>query len=135
MMLAGAVVAGELDKHFQTPPPAARMWTWWFWLGDMVDEASITADFETFKAQGIGGVTVYSISGPGVPGKGPDYMSAGWRELWKHTLKEADRLGLGVSTLLGTGWAEAGQRLIRLLVGTHSCDDPSDYREGCALDG
>jgi hypothetical protein len=26
MMLAGAVVAGELDKNFETPPPAARPW-------------------------------------------------------------------------------------------------------------
>jgi hypothetical protein len=84
------------------------MWTWWFWLGDKVDKTSITADLEAFKAQGIGGVTVYSISGPGVPGKGPNYMSTEWRDLWKHTLKEADRLGLGVSTLLGSGWNAGG---------------------------
>ena len=103
------VLAGEdLARNFATPPESARMWTWWFWLGDKVDAASITADLEALKAQGIAGVTVYSLSGPGVPGKGPNYMSTEWRELWKHTLKEANRLGLGVSTMLCSGWNAGG---------------------------
>ena len=99
---------GDLGMEFQSPPNSARMWTWWFWLGDKVDKESITADLEAFKAQGMAGVTVYSLSGPGVPGKGPSYMSAEWRALWKHTLKEADRLGLGVSTMLCSGWNAGG---------------------------
>ena len=101
-------MAGDLGKEFEDPPDSARMWTWWFWLGDKVDKASITADLEALKAQGMAGVTVYSLSGPGVPGKGPNYMSAEWRELWRHTLKEADRLGLGVSTMLCSGWNAGG---------------------------
>ncbi|HWS97813.1 MAG TPA: glycosyl hydrolase [Candidatus Methylomirabilis sp.] len=48
------------------PPDTARMWTWWFWLADRVDKESITADLEELKAKGIGGVTVYSLSGPGI---------------------------------------------------------------------
>ena len=105
-MLARA--SDELAKSFATPPDSARMWTWWFWLGDKVDKASITADLEALKAQGIGGVTVYSISGPGVQGMGPNYMSTEWRDMWKHTLKEAERLGLGVSTMLCSGWNAGG---------------------------
>ena len=101
--------AGEnLAKNFATPPDSARMWTWWFWLGDKVDAASITKDLEELRAQGIAGVTVYSLSGPGVPGKGPNYMSPEWRELWTHTLKEANRLNLGVSTMLCSGWNAGG---------------------------
>jgi hypothetical protein len=103
-----ALATGDLQKEFSNPPDSARMWTWWFWLGDKVDKTSLTADLEALKAQGIGGVTVYSLSGPGVPGKGPNYMSAEWRELWKHTLKEAERLRLGVSTLLCSGWNAGG---------------------------
>jgi hypothetical protein len=102
------MATGELSREFANPPDSARMWTWWFWLGDKVDKTSITADLEALKAQGIGGVTVYSLSGPGVPGKGPNYMSTEWRELWKHTLKESDRLGLGVSTMLCSGWNAGG---------------------------
>ena len=80
------------------------MWTWWFWLNDRVDKASITTDLEALRAQGIGGVTVYSLSGLGMAERGPNYLSPEWRELWKHALKEADRLGLGVSTMLCSGW-------------------------------
>ena len=108
LMIGTAKAAGDLAREFANPPDSARMWTWWFWLGDKVDKTSITADLEALKAQGIAGVTVYSLSGPGVPGKGPDYMSAEWRELWKHTLKESERLGLGVSTMLCSGWNAGG---------------------------
>lgn len=102
------LIAGDLKNEFASPPDAARMWTWWFWLGDKVDRESITADLEAMKAQGVGGVTVYSISGPGVNGKGPDYMSPEWRALFKHTVQEADRLGLGVSAMLCSGWDAGG---------------------------
>jgi hypothetical protein len=107
-MIGTALATGDLAHEFSNPPDSARMWTWWFWLGDKVDKTSITADLEALKAQGIAGVTVYSLSGPGVPGKGPNYMSAEWRDLWKHTLKEAERLGLGVSTMLCSGWNAGG---------------------------
>ena len=108
LMIGTALAAGDLTREFANPPDSARMWTWWFWLGDKVDKTSLTSDLEALKAQGIAGVTVYSLSGPGVPGKGPNYMSAEWRDLWKHTLKEAERLGLGVSTMLCSGWNAGG---------------------------
>jgi len=108
MLLSGAALAAELKQEFAAPPDAARMWTWWFWLGDKVDRTSITADLEAMKAQGVGGVTVYSISGPGVGGKGPNYMSPEWRALFKFTVQEANRLGLGVSAILCSGWNAGG---------------------------
>ena len=104
----GTAAPMPLEQQFITPPDSARMWTWWFWLGDKLDEKSITADLEALKTQGMSGVTVYSISGQGVPGKGPDYMSPEWRALFKHTVKEADRLGLGVSAMLCSGWNAGG---------------------------
>ena len=105
-LLGGTLHAASKDlaAEFRQPPDAARMWTWWFWLSDNVDKASITADLEAMKAQGIGGVTVYSLIGPSGGERGPNYLSPEWRELWRHTLKEADRLGLGVSTMLCSGW-------------------------------
>ena len=38
--------SGALLEAFRAPPDSARMWTWWFWLGDKVDRESITADLE-----------------------------------------------------------------------------------------
>ena len=108
--VASAVAAEDdpLVAGFVQPPDSARMWTWWFWLGDKVDRADITADLEALKAQGMAGVTVYSLSGPGVTTKGPAYMSPEWRDLFKHTVREADRLGLGVSAMLCSGWNAGG---------------------------
>lgn len=107
---APAVAAGVSEKDFATPPESARMWTWWFWLADRVDKQSITADLEELKAKGIGGVTVYSLSGPGVEAsmRGADYLSPAWRELFRHTVSEANRLGMGVSTMLCSGWDAGG---------------------------
>ena len=48
---AVGVAADELVQGFQNPPDSARMWTWWFWLGDHVDRESITADLEALKAR------------------------------------------------------------------------------------
>ena len=100
----------HLEQGFVTPPDSVRMWTWWFWLSDRVDKKSITADLEALKAQGIGGVTVYSLSGPGVDTKlrGPDYMSPAWCELFEHMVREAQRLNLSVSTMLCSGWDAGG---------------------------
>lgn len=74
-----ALATGSLEQSFGSPPDSARMWTWWFWLSNRVDTKSITADLEAMKAQGIGGVTVYSLSGPGVDTRlrGPDYIEPG----------------------------------------------------------
>jgi hypothetical protein len=105
-----ALPEASFEQSLLSPPDSARMWTWWFWLSDRVDTKSITADLEAMKAQGIGGVTVYSLSGPGVDTRlrGPDYMSSGWRRLFQHTVSEARRLGLGVNTMLCSGWNAGG---------------------------
>jgi hypothetical protein len=55
MMLAGAVVASELDKNFESPPPAARPWCYWWWLNGAASKEGITRDFEEMRKQGIGG--------------------------------------------------------------------------------
>lgn len=105
-----ALGADGFGQSVLLPPESARMWTWWFWLSDRVDRRSITQDLEAMKAQGLGGVTVYSLSGPGVDTRlqGPVYMSSAWRELFLHTVSEAKRLGLGVKTMLCSGWNAGG---------------------------
>jgi hypothetical protein len=96
-------------EGFQNPPNAARMWVWWFWMQNHVSQETISRDLEELKAKGIGGVTVYSIVGnPGPVPSGPDFMSPAWRDLFKHTVREADRLGLGVSLVMCSGWNAGG---------------------------
>ena len=101
--------AAELAKGFQKPPDSARPWVWWFWLNDNVTKATITADLQELKDKGIGGVTVYSLAAlQGHVASGPHFMSPQWRELFRHTVREADRLGLGVSLMPCSGWNAGG---------------------------
>jgi hypothetical protein len=104
-----ATAADELASGFRNPPNTARPWVWWFWLNNNVSPESITRDLEQLKAKGVGGVTVYSLAalrGP-VPA-GPAFMSPQWRELFRHAVREADRLGLGVSLIGCSGWNAGG---------------------------
>ena len=110
-MPASALRAAEdqLAKGFQSPPNSARPWVWWFWLNNNVSKQSITVDLEELKAKGIGGVTVYSLAALcGPVASGPAFMSPEWRELFRHTVRKADRLGLGVSLIGCSGWNAGG---------------------------
>ena len=110
-LLSGTVdaAADDLAKGFQTPPDSARPWVWWFWLNNNVSKESITADLQELKDKGIGGVTVYSLAAlQGPVASGPHFMSPAWRELFRHAVREADRLGLGVSLIPCSGWNAGG---------------------------
>lgn len=109
-LLSGALAAADdLSQGFQNPPGSARPWVWWFWLNNNVTKQSITADLQELKDKGIGGVTVYSIAVlRGSAPAGPAFMSPQWRELFRYTVQEADRLGLGVSLIGCNGWNAGG---------------------------
>jgi len=73
------------------------------------DREGITKDLEEMKRQGISGVLLFDAGegGPDAP-KGPVFMSAAWRELFKHALREADRLQIEVGANLCSGWDAGG---------------------------
>ncbi len=69
--------------------------------------AGITADLEAMRAAGLGGVVICEVN-VGVP-RGPvEFMSAEWRSLFKHVVREAERLGLEVTLNAGPGWTGSG---------------------------
>lgn len=97
-ILAADTVArtGDIAKGFVSPPDSSRAWVNWVWLDGMATKEGITADLESMKRAGIGGVVVMEVS-QALP-KGPTrFMSPAWRELEKHMLAEAARLGIAVS--------------------------------------
>ncbi|MGB2754187.1 MAG: glycosyl hydrolase [Phycisphaerae bacterium] len=103
-----AVATGEdLDKGFLSPPDSARPWVYWFWLNGNITREGITADLEAMKRAGIGGVLIMEVN-QGTP-KGPvAFMSPDWRELFKHVVAEASRLGLEVNMNNDAGWNGSG---------------------------
>ncbi len=87
----------------------SKPWTRWWWMGNGVDKPGITAQLEAFAQAGIGGVEIAPIYGVrGEEGRFIDFLSPQWMEMLKHTLDEANRLGMKVDMTQGTGWPFGG---------------------------
>ena len=104
LALAGnALAQQDLAKGFVTPPDSAKPWVnmWWF---DHITPANITQHIEELKSKGVGGAMLIDL------GNMPDapYMSDKWRELFRHAVREADRVGLKMGVNTCPGWPSGG---------------------------
>ena len=103
----------SLESGWENPPNAAKLRAYWWWLNGNVTKASITRDLEEMKRQGFGGALICDAGGAAQDGNaevphGPTFFSPAWRELYKHTLREANRLGLEMSLNIQSGWNLGG---------------------------
>ena len=93
----------NLAQDFVTPPDSAKPWVNMWWV-DKITPANITQHLEELKAKGVGGVMLIDLGNmPGAP-----YMSDKWRELFRHTVSEANRVGLKVGVNTCPGWPSGG---------------------------
>lgn len=102
-----------LEQGWNQPPRLAQTRVWWWWLNGNTDKETITRDLEAMKAVGIGGANVIDAGGDSQDGNrrlphGPDFGSPGWRELFRHAVVEADRLGLELGFNIQSGWNLGG---------------------------
>jgi len=107
--LAPAVpeAADRLAAGFAVPPDSARPWVYWMWMDGNLTHEGITADLEAMRKAGLGGVIICEVN-VGVP-RGPvEFMSPEWRRLFKHVVREAERLGLEITLNAGPGWTGSG---------------------------
>jgi hypothetical protein len=105
--------ADQLESGFIDPPRDARLRAYWWWLNGNVTKAAITRDLEQMKAKGFGGALICDAGGAAQDGNapvphGPTFFTPQWRELYKHALREADRLGLEMSLNIQSGWNLGG---------------------------
>ncbi len=113
-MLAPSALAAEgLDEAFASPPRTARLRAYWWWINGCVTKSSITHDLEEMKAKGFGGALITDADGSSQDGNeraphGPTFFTPEWRELYKHCLHEAARLGLEMSLNIQSGWNLGG---------------------------
>lgn len=99
----------EKDQAWPVISSETKPWTRWWWHGNAVTEEGITSNLESLKTAGVGGVEITPIYGVyGYEDKFINYLSPEWIERLLYTLKEADRLGLGVDMATGTGWPFGG---------------------------
>lgn len=97
---------GELARNFATPPDSARPWVYWMWVGSNVTKESITADLESMKRVGIGGVLLMDVDQGAPPAM--RIMGEEWQEMFAHAVQEAARLDLEFNFNNSPGWNGSG---------------------------
>jgi hypothetical protein len=99
--------ADDLRTGFATPPASARPWVYWVWMDGNLNEKGITDDLEAMNRAGIGGVIIMEVN-VGIPRGTVDFLSPEWRRLFKHVVREAERIGIQVTLISGPGWTGTG---------------------------
>ena len=97
----------RLVSEFREPPASARPWVYWFIMDGNLSREGITADFEAMKQAGIGGMILMEVD-VGIPKGNVPFMSPQWQELFAHSVREAERLGLQMTLNAGPGWTGSG---------------------------
>ncbi len=97
----------KLEREFRHPPDSARPWVFWFWLNGNITSNGITADLESMKRVGIGGVSIMDVE-QGTPKGTAAFGTPAWLDLFKHMCCEAHRLGLKVDMNDDPGWSGSG---------------------------
>jgi hypothetical protein len=102
-----------LESGWTNQSNSARLRAYWWWLNGNVTKESITRDLEQMKAKGFGGAVIIDAGGAEQWGNsqvphGPTFFTPAWRELYKHALREADRLDLEMSLNIQSGWNLGG---------------------------
>lgn len=102
----------ELARNFRTPPGEARMSCYWWWLNGYTTKEAITRDLEEMKAKGYGTASLIDAGGfnpvTAKPGRGVTFLSPEWMVLYRHAVREADRLGITLSVNATSGWNPGG---------------------------
>lgn len=99
-----------LKEGFLKPPSNVKPKVYWFWIYNRVDREGITRDLEEFAAKGITGVNLICNGGyAGIePLFGVEFLSAEWRDLLRHAIREANRLKIEIGFNLSPGWVMLG---------------------------
>jgi hypothetical protein len=96
-----------LKAGFINPPNTAKPGVYWYFMDGNMTKASITADLESMKKAGIGNLVFLEVN-VGVP-RGPiDFLSPQWQDLFKHAVRESERLGIEITLGIGPGWTGSG---------------------------
>jgi len=107
------VSSDRLRASFLNPPHQAKPWVYWINMDGHFTKEGITADLESMKEVGIGGMIHMDVD-VGVPRGDVPFMSEKWQENFKHTVLECERLGLEFTTITGPGWTGTGGPWIKV---------------------
>lgn len=97
-------------KGFDDPPSAARPRVWWHWMNGNITWDGVQKDMEWMKRVGIAGMQAFDagMATPQVVDERLPYMTDGWKEVFRKTAANADRLNLEFGIASSPGWSETG---------------------------
>lgn len=107
LQLGSGYETDSLKAGFLNPPPSARPGVYWYFMDGNQSESSMTADLESMQRAGIGYVVFLEVN-VGVPRGKVDFLSEKWQELFKHAVRESERLGIEITLGVGPGWSGSG---------------------------
>jgi hypothetical protein len=97
----------DVAVAFAQPPDAVRPHVLWHWMNGNISKEGITLDLEAMHRVGIRGAHIYNAA-PSIPSGPVRFMTLEWRELSRHALQEADRLGMEIGFHDCAGWSSSG---------------------------
>jgi hypothetical protein len=105
-----ATAPDPLADAFRDPPNSARPRVWWHWMNGNVTKDGIAKDLAWMKRVGIGGMQNFdaNLQTPQIVDKRLVYMTPEWKDAFRFTAQEADRLGLELAIAASPGWSETG---------------------------
>lgn len=104
-------VAAQENKQPEWPAITleTKPWTRWWWMGSAVNEKDLTSLMEQYRKAGLGGVEITPIYGvKGAESQFINFLSPKWMGMLAHTLKEGNRLNMGVDMAQASGWPFGG---------------------------
>ncbi|MFA4028447.1 MAG: hypothetical protein GDYSWBUE_000327 [Candidatus Fervidibacterota bacterium] len=107
MLFSMAICQDELTVKFLNPPHEAKPHTWWHWMNGNITREGITKDLTEMKRVGLGGAQVFNV-GERIPEGPVQFMSKEWRELFRHAVEVASKLGLEICIHNCAGWSSSG---------------------------
>jgi hypothetical protein len=117
LLLCARVALGQheplAEAQFRKPDTKYGPSCFWWWLNGNVTKASISRDLEEMRAKGFRGALIFDAGGAEQQGNGavpagPLFGSAEWRNLFRHAVEEASRLGLELALNIQSGWNLGG---------------------------
>lgn len=97
----------SLKEGFLNPPDSARPGVYWYFMDGNMSKEAMTKDLESMKAVGIGNALFLEVN-VGIPRGKVDFLSEEWQDLFKHAVREAERLGIAITLGVGPGWSGSG---------------------------
>lgn len=111
LALGGVTLGVEAASPLAWPAVTreTKPWARWWWMGSIVNPQDLTDQMQEYAKAGLGGLEITPIYGvKGYEDRFIRYLTPQWMDMLEHTLKEGERLDMGIDMATGNGWPFGG---------------------------